>query len=206
MPVFFKDDRSILFVHIPKTGGTTIERLFTTSGWTMELRNTRKSSPLLFPKLRVSFQHWQAGLLTELLDVSKFEFSFMMTRDPIARFRSEYTMRHTKNPTGASAAVDAWAEKALRNHAKNPYHLDNHLRPQSDFELPGTVVHRLEDGMEAMVADLNERFDLGLSEKIPHALNSTKRSGLSSSDVEISPDLEARLRALYAEDFRRYGY
>ncbi|KRF16607.1 hypothetical protein ASG90_10045 [Nocardioides sp. Soil797] len=206
MPVFFKDDRSILFVHIPKTGGTTIERLFTASGWKMALRNTNKSNPLLFPKLRLSFQHWQASLLTELLNVSKFDLTFMMTREPIARFRSEYTMRHTKNPTGASAEVDAWAEKTLRTYAANPYHLDNHLRPQSEFELPGSEIYRLEDGMEAMVADLNNRFDLGLAEKIPHALNSTKRSGLSSSQVEISTGLEARLRELYAEDFRRYGY
>ncbi|QIX28186.1 sulfotransferase family protein [Nocardioides sp. JQ2195] len=206
MPVFFKDNRSILFVHIPKTGGTTIERLFKTSGWEMVLRNTRKSEPQLFPKLRVSFQHWQAGLLTEILDVSKFDLIFMMTREPVARFRSEYTMRHTKNPSGASSKVDAWAEKALRAYETNPYHLDNHLRPQSEFELPDTVVYRLEDSMETMVADLNKRFDLGLAEKIPHALNSTKRSGLSSSDVEISPELDTRLRDVYAEDFRRYGY
>jgi hypothetical protein len=74
-----------------------------------------------------------------------------------------------------------------------------------DFLVPGAEVYRLEDGMDSIVADLNERFDLDLSTEIPRRLNSETR-GLRSSAVTVSPTLEAQLREFYADDFERFGY
>lgn len=206
MPVFLKDDRAVLFIHIPKTGGSTIERLFQQSGWKQRFRETKRSSPRTFPLRRCSPQHHHAALLGEIFDISKFDCVFLVSRDPLSRFRSEYMMRHTENPSTDAESVAAWHDKVFAKRAKNPYHLDNHLRPQHEFLLPGCEVFRLEDSLEAAVASLNSRHALGLSAELPHALNSERRTGLSSSAVELSPRVEADLRETYAEDYRTFGY
>lgn len=206
MPVFLKDGRAVLFIHIPKTGGSTIERLFQQSGWKQRFRETRKSAPAVFPLRRCSPQHHHGALLNELFDITKFESIFLISRDPLSRFRSEYLMRHTNEPRTDAAAVAAWHDKVFARYAENPYHLDNHLRPQHEFLLPGTRVFRLEDSLEAAVATLNAEHDFGLATEMPHALNSQQRSGVSSSAVELSAEVEASLRSRYAEDFTTFGY
>lgn len=36
MPLFHKNNKRILFIHIPKAGGTSIEQFFKRNGWEME--------------------------------------------------------------------------------------------------------------------------------------------------------------------------
>ena len=205
MPVMTKDGRAVLFIHVPKAGGTTIEQLFVKSGWTMHFRSTNRLQPDLFPFLRISPQHYHAALLSELFKVSKFDLVFAMLREPVARFRSEFAMRNRTLDAAPADVVSAWADKQLARYADNPSILDNHLRPQSEFLLPGTERYRLEDGMEAMVADLNERFDAGLGSDTRHRMSSEKR-GLPSSSVEVSAELRSRLADFYGRDFAELGY
>jgi hypothetical protein len=206
VPVFIKDDRYVLFPHVPKTGGTSVERLFRRSGWELHLRSGKVGAGSLHYVRRCSPQHLQAAVLREVIDLSRVDLVFMVVRDPIARFRSEYAMRQKDATRTDAASVDAWAERVLGRHASNPYALDNHLRPQHEFLLPDTEVYRLEDGLQAMVDDLEERFDLGLTAELDHRLKSSERHGIASRDVEISPALEKTLREMYAEDYRQFGF
>jgi len=206
MPIFSREGRNLLFVHVPKTGGSTIERIFKRSGWTTYFLETRATGADLFPLRRCSPQHYQAELLRELIDVSRFDVRFMIVRDPVARFRSEYLMRNTKDPRTDAASVEAWADRAFTRYRTNPYVFDNHLRPQHEFRLDGVTVHRLEDGMEAVMEDLNTRLQLDLDPKIPHTMHSSKRAGVSSSAVELSPSLVDRLTEFYARDYEELGY
>ena len=206
VPVFSKHDRSVLFVHIPKAAGSTLERMFVRSGWTMALRETRKTHPRLMPLRRCSPQHYHAALLEELFDVGRFDAVFTVTREPVSRFRSEYLMRNHRDPRTDEASVDAWPDRALARREQDPYTLDNHLRPQHEFLLPQSRVYRLENGLEATVADLNERFDLGLPRSVLQAMSSVKRAGVSSSAIALSRRVEAAVRSLYAEDFATLGY
>jgi hypothetical protein len=204
--VFIQDERYVLFPHVPKTGGTSVERLFHRSGWRMHLRDSKVGKGSLHYVRRCSPQHLHAAVLRELVDLSRVDLCFMVVRDPIARFRSEYAMRQ-KDPTRTdSASVDAWAERVFARYQQNPYALDNHVRPQHEFLLPDTEVFRLEEGLDTMMATLNERFDLGVPTEVGHRLKSTDLHGMSSRDVQISPDLEARLREVYAEDYRQFGF
>lgn len=208
MPVMVKDGRSVLFVHIPKTGGSTVEQLFTSAGWTTHLRETRKTDPAFFGLYRCSPQHLHAAVLRDLFKVSQFDLILSTVRDPVARFRSEFAHRHSGKLEAADADPDtvaAWAERVFARWAKNPYALDNHLRPQTEFLFPQSEIYRLEDGMEAMVADISARFDLDLSTEIPHRLRSEKR-GLPSSAVQVSPELRTRLHEFYAADYSALAY
>jgi hypothetical protein len=201
MPVMVKDGRAVLFVHIPKTGGTTIERLFLTSGWEMHFREGRVKRPDVFRLFRCSPQHYHAALLDEMFDISRFDVVFCMFRDPVTRFQSEFAMRHKKLAPEAATPerVATWSDRVLASYGGDPYILDNHLRPQTEFVLPGTQTYRLEDGMEAVVADLNGRFDLGLDAEIPHQ-RSSEKLGLATSKVQLSPALLDRVHTFYAAD------
>ena len=208
MPVMLKDGRSVLFIHVPKNGGSTVERLFTSSGWDMSFRMTRRGDPDAFPLLRVSPQHYHGALLTEVFNLRRFDLVFLITRHPVSRFRSEFAMRHKHLghlETVDSAIVDEWADRFFSRYADNHYAHDNHLRRQVDFLVPDAEVFRLEDGMDSIVADLNARFDLDLRTTIPRRLSSAAR-GLPSSAVEVSPQLLAHLHEFYADDFERFGY
>jgi hypothetical protein len=205
VPVLVKDGRAVLFVHIPKTGGTTIERMMTAAGWEMHFREARKARPEVFPLFRCSPQHYHAALLTELFDISQFDLIAGIVRDPLARFRSEFSMRYRRLDSTDEAQVTAWADRVLARYAGNPYALDNHLRPQTEFLLPGMETYRLEDGLGTMVADLNARFDLGLDHEVPRKLTSHDK-GIPSSKVPITPEVRARVHEFYADDYRVLGY
>ena len=206
VPVFTKDDRSVLFVHIPKAAGSTLERMFVRSGWQMALRETRRTQPAVMALRRCSPQHYHAALLQEMFDVDRFDAVFTVTREPVSRFRSEYLMRNRADPRTDAASVEAWADEVLARRELDPYVLDNHLRPQHEFLLPQGRVYRLEDGLEDAVADLNERFDLELTPSVLQANRSVQRAGVSSTAIELSARLDATVRSLYAEDFARLGY
>jgi len=206
VPVFIQGERYVLFPHVPKTGGTSVERLFHRNGWRMHLRDAKVGKGSMHYVRRCSPQHLHAALLRELVDLSRIELCFMVVRDPIARFRSEYAMRQ-KDPSKTDAAsVEAWADRILARYERNPYALDNHVRPQHEFLLPGTEVFRLEDGLDTMMERLNRDHDLGVPNEVGHRLKRTDLHGMASRDVEISPALEARLREVYAEDFRQFGF
>ena len=208
MPVFLNGDRKILFVHIPKTGGTTLERMLVASQWEMRFRATSKSEPRIFGLRRCSPQHYHAALLREVFDLSAFSFRFLVVRDPIARFRSEYLHRTrdlTPPPIHASAVED-WAERAFAAYEADPYVYDNHLRPQAEFALEDAAIYRLEDGFDHAVADLERRLGCPIHRDVSRGQDSLSKSGVSSSAVEISARLERLLRERYAADFEMFGY
>jgi hypothetical protein len=206
MPVFANGDKTLLFVHVPKAGGSAIESLFTANGWKMSYRDgqMRKGSPNWYR--HCSPQHMHAAPLRETFRLERFDAIFMLVREPIARFRSEYIMRNAKAPRTDAASVEAWAEKRLRSFQRDPYVLDNHLRPQTEFLLPGALVHRFEDGLGALVEIVNRLHGLDLPLDIPHRRDSSSVAGVSSSQVEISPGLQTRLRAFYIQDMHAFGY
>ena len=206
MPVFLGEDLKILFAHVPKTGGTSVERLFTNSGWKMAYRDGKVGQGSLNWLRRCSPQHLHAAMLDALLRVERFDLVFMVVREPVARYRSEYSHRNRDDLHTDAASVEAWTEAMLERYADNPYLYDNHIRPQHEFELPGCEVYRLEDGLEAMADDLRTRFGLRLDDEVPHAMDRVKRTGVSSTSVEISPRTEELLREFYRRDFERFGY
>ena len=160
------------------------------------LHYVRRSSP----------QHLHAALLSEMIDLPRVELVFMVVRDPIARFRSEYAMRQ-KDPSKTDAAsVDAWAERAWPA-TREP--LRARQPPPAAARVPAPGQPRSTGSRTAcrrMVDDLEERFGLGLTAGLDHRLKSSERHGIASRDVQISPTLEKTLRELYAEDFRQFGF
>ena len=85
MPIFTFDNLKLLFIHIPKTGGTSVEE--SVSGYC-------KTSLLLHRVpdfLKNSPQHLTASNLKEIgFGPSLFDYSFAIVRNPYRRIESEY--------------------------------------------------------------------------------------------------------------------
>lgn len=206
MPVLVKDGTTVLYVHVPKTGGTSLEQVFLDSGYEMHYHDDVFGPGTMNRVRRCTPQHMHAELLRQTFALRRFDVVFMTVREPVARFRSEFGMRNRDAPHVDEASVEAWADDVLERYARNPYVLDNHVRPQSAFQLPRAEVHHLEDGLPAIVDRLEARHGLGLTGADHRLLDRATASGFSSADVPVSRRLERRLREFYRDDFVRFGY
>lgn len=206
MPVFKNGDKNVLFIHVPKTGGTSVEKIFTDSGYDKYLydKSYGKDSPNYLR--RSSPQHLHAELLRATLRLNRFDVIFMTTREPMARFKSEYAMRNKEHLKPGEQRVEQWTDSAFAKYIADPFVHDNHLRPQSEFYLPGCIVYPLEDGLESIVDDLNAKHGLNLSNNIPRSMDRQKRSGYSSKDVVVPKLVERRVKEFYHDDFVKFGY
>ena len=206
MPIFKKGKQDLLFVHVPKTGGTSIEILFELSGWSiayLDLSLKGKS----FNHLRVcSPQHMHAEMLKQQLKLHKFTGMFMLVRHPYDRFRSEYAYINKGNCDPSAAAVEVWARKIFKAYSKNPFVYDNHLRPQHEFYLPGTIVYKLENGFNKAIQHLAAKYKIEFVNKELREMSREKESGFSSSDVELNDSVKNMLNIIYQQDFRQFGY
>jgi hypothetical protein len=195
VPLFRFDKGNILFVHVPKTGGTSIElhlkqyaprALFST-----KLKDSKRSFPC-------SAQHFHGALLEELVPKDFVTHSFMVVRHPLARLLSEY--RYRLELGTISLSLDEWWVRNRLLYSRNQYHLDNHLRPQHEFEVPGVQVFKYEDGLEKVAREISRAVGV----KFPAKLKRHKRS--KGKEIEPSARVIRSVESFYAEDFARYGY
>jgi hypothetical protein len=196
MPVFRKDGRKILFVHVPKTGGSTIERVFKNSGYVTTYLDGRMGRDNMNHLRRSTPQHMEAELLRMLFRIDRFDLVFMMVRDPVRRLQSEYLWRTRRREVGVDGArVEAWAQQNFAKCKVDPHLHDNHIRPQADFYLQEAAVHYFEDGLSAIVEKLDEAHDLGLTRDVPRVREGAHSAGYSSKDVEITPSLLTQIQS-----------
>lgn len=207
MPVYRREGRAVLFIHIPKTGGTSVEQLFKASGWEPAYLDTKVGAGSVNRLRWCSPQHMHGTLLQSLLRLDRFDLVFTVVRDPVARFRSEYVWRTRKREdvSTRAEAVDEWLRKSLAAYRENPYVYDNHLRPQHEFLVPGTTVLRLEDGLAQALRDLSDSHELGL-EGEPDRFRDSQSGPRKSRDVEVSATTKSLLRRFYKRDFTTFGY
>lgn len=209
MPIFRRNDQNILFVHIPKTGGTSLERTFVAAGFEMLYRDGETGPGSVNSLRTVPPQHMHAELLEQMFRLEQFDLIFMVTRHPLARFRSEYGMRNSAALSagdGSADRVEEWTESAFRRLRRDPRAFHNHLRPQSEFYVPGAIVYRLEDGMDSILADLDAHVGGGLPQEAVHVMNRQKSTGVATRDIVVPPRVRARVEAFYHQDYRQFGY
>jgi hypothetical protein len=197
MPFIDHDGKRVLYVHVPKTGGTSVER------WLGSLATLRLHSVGVPQPLRVTPQHLRHADIEALLGEGFFEYAFMTVRNPFARLESEYRMQVAlaeQGFWGKAPKFGPWLERALERMARDPHADDNHLRPQWDFLGEGVEVFRLEDGLDRALKTVAGRIGAPPPATAEHALR--------SEPVPIrwrKPDI-LRVRRAYAEDFAEFGY
>ncbi|TNC66821.1 sulfotransferase family 2 domain-containing protein [Rubellimicrobium roseum] len=195
MPLFRHAEEIVLFVHIPKTGGSTVENVLRASGAKQALKAPKSVG---FSHCTPQHMHWE--VTRQWIPRRFYDYSLAIVRNPFARLASEYRWREkfAKSPL---APFDRWVESQFRNYVDNQFILDNHIRPQHEFIGDDVEVFQLEDGLDKPLQACLTRLGLSAkTESIPRA-NQSKSGTINASSATVE-----RIAEFYAEDFTTFGY
>jgi Sulfotransferase family len=196
MPVFRINGKLILFVHVPKTGGSSIRQYLSRLG----PRCLGDGEKVRWS--RCSPQHMHAAVYSLFVPGGFYDYGFMFVRHPYSRILSEYKMRYAQWSKGSrpEGGFSRWITSLLEEYQRNPYVLDNHLRPQHEFALEGIEVFRYEEGIGALAKKLGAV--LGIEQ------NSSWPCAMKAPDYQFPVTWQAmeRLKSFYRHDFSTFGY
>lgn len=202
MPLYLNEKQAILFLHIPKTAGTTIEF------W---LENSGKYEQLLFSQekledLKATPQHLGYETLSQITNGLKrpLEYKFAIVRNPYDRLVSEFFYRlKLGNRTLGNRPEElfsSWVTHNLIKYRKNKSILDNHLRPQSYFVGEGVDVFKFEDGIQNAIVSVGEKLGIEVNNEIKAKKVSVRKEVIwSRTAIKLVSEI-------YAEDFDKFQY
>jgi len=194
MPIFRVDDKIIHFVHIPKTGGTSIEKWL--SG--------RYPSLFLNGKIEgieSTLQHLDQGQYSNLLK-GWVDYEFTVVRNPYERIISAYRWRYARASESGEYVppFKLWLFFKFWRSGIDPRIDDNFYLAQSDFISERTKVFRFEDGLDSAMSQVCDDLFIVNDEKLPHFYKTKKLP------VEIDDWCLSNISKKYKIDFDRFGY
>ncbi len=199
MPLFTKADRSALYIHVPKTGGTSVENFFLSNGFAAEYLDTGGGKSINHYR-RCPPQHMHAEQLQLILRPLRCNYIFATVREPKARIISEYRMRARGRAEFPS--LPSWLDQAFKRYSEDTFVFENHLRPQSQFIIPGCDVFRQEDGFgPALIERIESQVQVKLEYRsLPH--------NKPDMQVLVPPEdifaVSKRIRDFYWQDYAAF--
>lgn len=164
MPLAKINGKLLHFVHIPKTGGSSVTSYLRAKG------DVGMYSRRPIGWSRTTPQHMEYQTSKVLVPDGFSDATFTVLRDPLQRLVSEFRYRATRyNSTvgnnkqrysgGAltveldwnetySGTFEEWIDVVFEKYQRDPYTCDNHIRPQTDFIGRNITAFLLEDGLE----------------------------------------------------------
>lgn len=195
MPIALVNDARVLFIHIPKTGGSSVERYLSDHGPILLKGNGGSTG------FRCSAQHLHAEALTSIDADKGCDWIFTIVRHPVTRLTSEYRYQMRKPGWLRSRlSFSAWLSYAFARRAVDPYYRDNHFRPQHEFVMPGTRIMRFEDGIDVCLARIAERLGL------PPPSGTIHEKPSPGGDVTLTPATLRKIEHVYRRDLELFGY
>ena len=195
MPLIRYQDKIVLFVHIPKTGGTSVEDALKEAGATVALRYGSRFKGFM----KSTFQHLTAEIHEAVIPHNFYDDAFALVRHPVPRLLSAYRYRHKRGDS--PMPFDDWVNKAFDAYGRNPYAFDNHIRPQVDFLLSDMTLFRLEEGLDLALQHAEVKLGLPRSVVAVHRNKTAQKA-----PVKVSAATWDRVLKFYAADFARLGY
>lgn len=217
MPLARIGDRIIFFVHVPKTGGTSIEAYLRAKG-ALALAGTRRHG-----WSRTTPQHMHREIFAEMVPHGFYDQGFVVLRDPKARLLSEFRMRAEPlrpklRPIGLARVAwkrmqgvrswgvrvgnrlefldfDSWVARSLAEAGRDAFYKDNHFRPQHEFVDPGHRIFRFEDGLARVFRWIDAFTGTAPAEGSFHERRS------SALEIDCSPATDALIRDFYRQDY-----
>lgn len=195
MPLYRHNGKLVLFVHIPKTGGSTVEEVLAGTGASQAMKYHKL---LGFSNATPQHMHWE--MLKAWLPPGFYDYAFAVVRHPLSRLVSEYHYRASIVQTPLPV-FETWVNQKFNHFKDNKYLNDNHIRPQTAFLGSGVEVFKMEDGLEAPIHAALDR--LGIPKdcvEVHHARKSAKLS------VDVTEKTLDRIRKFYDSDFTALNY
>lgn len=200
MPFIEHAGKRLLYLHVPRTGGGSVER------WLAGIAPLRFRHIGLPPALRCTPQHLRLSDFRQLFGDGYFDHVVMTVRDPFRRIESEYRLRAAIAGQGfwkESPDFSFWLEQSLDRARNEPFLFDNHLRPQWQFGGTGVEVLRFEDGMSAILGRIAAILGVAPPADVPHENAAPSVEGLKVDWDEVD---RIRVAETYARDFTQFGY
>jgi hypothetical protein len=187
--------KKAVFVHIPKTAGTTIEKAF----------GMQNSESLYCTKYNEKYmvcpQHLYADEILKECPQCKDYFWFAVVRNPFSRLVSEYYYINNSNSRARNfkgLPFNEFIREVFSLSEKDRSFLfDRHLEPQCNFVNTNTTIYKFEQ-LDNCFADLKCKFG------IPFFTHERKRNG----DINVQLDSENLkfILEFYHNDFVRFNY
>lgn len=177
----------ILFVHIPKTGGTTICQLGSNHGYNWGYQGEGDSGCSCVRHHRPPTKE----ILSYGLPV------FTVVRNPYHKIVSEYKYRKSTKD------LNIFISEHMDKLANNKYDFQCHWVPQHKFTKYCNHILKHESLKEDFEKLMLEYFPLE-EIKLDILLNKSKDRGVSIKD--ISPENIRRINQYYRKDFEKFGY
>jgi hypothetical protein len=196
MPIFEIKQNKILFIHIPKTGGSSIKD-WLASQTLMYLYNENPNHHRL---LRTSPQHLSIRTIKELFGESIWSWSFAIIRNPYEKMESEFFYR-CRQPNDYQY-FSQWLIEYLNQYQDDPFILDNHLRPQNYFVDKSVMLFKFEHSIEVVVNEISRKFNL----PVPSNLSQNRVEAAPRKTVIWTQEARKLFNAQYALDFEFFDY
>ena len=213
MPIYLTEKGALLFAHVPKCGGSSVEDI-------LLQRFGERNSAFLDrrflgrgqPWTRTSPQHATAKAIHALFPKSFFRITLATVRHPAIRLRSAFLqLRDVHGFIPKGMAFGDWLAElpGLRRYAPDTW--DHHVLQMSDFVPEGAVAFPIEHGVEPLIAWLDvqlENVDGPRSAIKAHSMSER----LQDAGREPGPPIhlgDAELDTIWAMDrmdYERFGY
>ena len=209
MPIVKASSKLIFYAHVPKCGGSSVERYLEARFGAVGFEDPRHSmEPAPQPWSKTSPQHVDKFALRRLFPVSFFDAYFTIVRHPMSRIVSAFHFQQeVESKVSGNVAFSDWLAELEDQMAEDNYIFDNHVRPMNDMVPDGAKVFHLEHGLDALVPYLD---DIAGNKDGPRAVGHTNKRGAyrkSGSDKVVPSSADEKIVSrLYAEDFHRFGY
>ena len=209
--IYEREGRRILFVHIPKAGGSSVRKMIESQGWKIAEKDrplpTRMSREIQVPDSKQSKHQHRA--LRDLWDRT-CEYEFTIVRNPYDRIFSKAKQQAKEfgieypHPLG----FINWVTDLFKNviPKNGPGVDDNHFRSQFEFIGEGTDWYRIEDQIPELLSELQRRKIISPSTSLP-------RENVSLKDIpdirvpwERFPNVLSEFLKFYEKDFEKFKY
>lgn len=208
MPYFKNDEINILFIHIPKTGGTSVNR-YLSNKYSIPLTNQslfipmKKNDLLPRPYNNKSLQHQPLKIIKKYKDILRVNFNnitiFATVRNPYERIVSDLFHFSLINRHSNGNQVCNVIKRYIRADI-----FDNHNLPQHKFieDEDGNIDDKIiimkneslgEDMIKNGYTDFNRKDNLNKTGKINHM------DYLNKESIKI-------INEYYNKDFELFGY
>ena len=207
MPVFLHNGKLHAFVHVPKCGGTTIERELTERFGAVGLLDERfYATPQPRRWTKTSPQHVAWADMARLIPEAMLDQIFAVVRHPLSRFVSTYNFNARSGHVPAGMGPEEWFLMGIGAPDQLPFLSDNHLRPQVDLMPERTTIFRLESGLDKVIDWIDDAFGVSGGKIVNDGNVAPTPDPARFKVLDMPAGLKRRIEDYYGEDYARFGY